>query len=165
MAVLGAGGNIGHTHAHSFRLKLMRQIYDGCWPQQIKLTVMYGGERVSHCTNGPHTYTHMRTHPSGGPLHPVLLVKHPCQAAHPHSQAYLHNEIPLTDVLFSSLLLVPFIHLLSSTPDSSCSQQTGPEGQLHIWWLQVSVCVCVLDGACFLYCSYNWNKCRGIILV
>ncbi len=31
----GTSGSLSH--------KLMKQIYDGCWAQQIKLTVMYGG--------------------------------------------------------------------------------------------------------------------------
>lgn len=52
-----------HTHADTRPVSgpnLMRQIYDGCWLQQIKLTVMYVGGRVSHCTNRPHAHTQMR---------------------------------------------------------------------------------------------------------
>ena len=142
MALNGDCGINGHTHAHAhahtrarththtcFRLKLMRQIYDGCWPQQIKLTVMYVGGSSVTVHYRPQALTHIQARPGGGPLLPVLLVRCPCQAAslqHTCIMKFLILICVFPSLSFSSHPLSP------PSLDSSCSQQTAPQGQLHI---------------------------------
>lgn len=69
----------------------MKQIYDGCWAQQIKLTVMYGGlmPRWSHSTT------------TGRSFLLYSLVRKP------------HNEIPLTDFVYVSFFFLPPSLILS----------------------------------------------------
>lgn len=90
---------------HRSTLKLMRQIYDSCWPQQIKLTVMYVWGQMSFCTNRPHTLWHR---PVWAPVLPVLPVRWP-------PPAYLHNEIPHADVSFPTFLFFLNFSFLSTT--------------------------------------------------
>lgn len=87
---------------HRFKPKLMRQIYDGCWPQQIKLTVMYVGGRVSRCTNGPHTHTHTQ---------PAVLP--PC------SQSLLLG-FPVRQPPLQHTCIMKFLTLICVSPAPSC---------------------------------------------
>lgn len=124
-----------NTHTHIFMPKLMRQIYDGCWPQQIKLTVMYVGGRVSRCTNRPHTHFH--THTSGGPLLPVLLVRLPCQAA-PLQHACIMKFLGLICVFF----FFPFLH-----PQTHPAASKLPLKDSFTFDDYRSVCVVNVNGA------------------
>lgn len=113
---------LSETHTHIFMPKLMRQIYDGCWPQQIKLTVMYVGGRVSRCTYRPHT--HLHTHTSSGPLLPVLLVRLPCQAA-PLQHTCIMKSLDWFVFFFFPLSCIPrLIQLLASCPWRTASRLT-----------------------------------------
>lgn len=103
----------------------------------------------THCTNGP-------KHTGVPPVFATYNLKH-----NPP------NEITVV-IPFLFLFILTLFYLFSLL-DPSCCQQTSTEGQLHIWWLQVSVCIwkCVCMYAWVLAsvqnCSCQWQEMQTFV--